>query len=755
MATIKDVAQMAGVSIATVSNYLNQTKAVSKEVSIKIQRAIDTLQYSQNLSAKSLKSNNYPDIGVILPNFDDFYYVQLFQGIESVFQSSGYYINLAFSYDIPDFEQNILHHFLKKKIRGLLLVSCQPDNWKFYHDHFTSDQRPLVLIDRDIHSLDANFISFDNYSMIQQITESLLKQGYRKIFLFSGPQKFKCEVDCINGFTDTFAKMNIPFVTSFIIQTNLSKEDAFRKILRLLRSTIPDAIVTTSESIATGVIEGLRILDYNPDEIPVVTLGEEHWNFHTHTLACSSAARPVIQLGKAAANLLLEQLDAPLTKENEKITLGDTVISKPIPKRRPVSALHTSPKNNPDKILRILMLDTPQVHTLLGLLKNFENRTNLKTDVTILQHHHLYETILQNYRSESEPAYDVVMYDIPWLSTLASNHILEDISFELHDMNLDIFLPNCLSYYSEFNGRYYGLPFMYAPQILYYRKDLFENPELKAEYAKRNSIPLRPPLTLKEFNTIADFFTNCTDAIDYGISIPAAYNECLAPEIYMRLRAFGGKLFDNKGNVCLDSHASLKAYINFVRSVRLAKPDYRCATDTGIVQDFLNGDTAMLITYPSFLADIVDLQKSSMIGSIGYHHVPGRSSLLGGWSLGINSRSDQKQEAFSFLKWLCDEQIANYFTLLGGQTAITSTYTNDELVKLYPWLPLYHSTYQYIKPMVLPKLNNSTPLSQNDVDTVVCKWIYELIDEKMEVQDAIGNTQKELDELVKHYEKFI
>lgn len=115
MATIKDVARMAGVSIATVSNYLNQTKPVSREASSRIQEAVDTLQYAQNLSAKNLKSNSYTDVGIILPNFDDTYYVQVFQGIESTFQNTGYYTNLAFSYDIPDFEQNIIHNFLKNK----------------------------------------------------------------------------------------------------------------------------------------------------------------------------------------------------------------------------------------------------------------------------------------------------------------------------------------------------------------------------------------------------------------------------------------------------------------------------------------------------------------------------------------------------------------------------------------------------------------------------------------------------------------
>ena len=159
----------------------------------------------------------------------------------------------------------------------------------------------------------------------------------------------------------------------------------------------------------------------------------------------------------------------------------------------------------------------------------------------------------------------------------------------------------------------------------------------------------------------------------------------------------------------------------------------------------------MLITYPSFLTDVVDLRKSSMIGSIGYHHIPGRSPLLGGWGLGISSYSHKKKEAFQFLKWTCDEQVANYLTLLGGQSAITSTYTNDELIKLYPWLPLYHSTYKYTKPTLPPKSKNNTILSQKEIDSIVCKWIYPLLDEKIEVQEAITRTHSELEILAARY----
>lgn len=747
MATIKDVASLAGISIATVSNYLNHTKPVSKEASKKIQQAVEELQYSQNLNAKNLKTKRNNDIGIILPNLNDSYYVQLFQGIKSFFQNSDYYIDLAFSGNIPDTEQIIVQNFLKKQICGLFLVSCQPDNWKFYYDNFTSQNRPLVLIDRNIYSLDANFVSFNNRILMRDMVDSLIKEGYRNIYLMSGPEKFDCESECIRGFCDSYKNHGYIPDDMLFLKTDMSKEDAFRKTIKLLKTEKPDVIVTTSESLATGIIEGITILGYSIVDIPVFTLGEEHWNLHTHSFASGSTVRPAMKLGQTASRLFMEQLNSPLTKETEKIILSgchfnDSLIMKQKGIEQPAS---------PPATIRILMLDTSQVHSLIGLIRNFEIRTGINAEITILPHHCLYETILKKYHSDSETPYDVFMYDIPWLPSLASQHILEDISEKVNSINMNLFLPNCLNYFSNFNGRYFGLPFMYAPQIFYYRKDLFENPKLKSAYERQNNISLRPPVTLKEFNTIAAFFTFDTNAIDYGTSIPTAYSECLTPEIYMRLRAYGGSLFDSCGHVCLDSAQTLKAYINFARSIKCAKPNYRTATDTSVVQEFLAGETAMLISYPSFLTDVPDLRTNSMIGSIGYNLIPGHAPLLGGWSLGINSHSLQKDAAFEFIRWTCEEQIANYSTLLGGQSALTNTYTNDELTELYPWLPLYYSVYKYTKPTIPPRLSNSKVVPQYEIDEIVCKWIYKLLDEELQVQDTITNTHKEIESLVEKY----
>ena len=754
MPTIKDVAALSGVSTATVSNYLNHTKPVSKDVSEKIQFAIDKLHYKQNFNARNLKIKENRNIGIILPNLNDSYYVQLFQGIKSYLQNADYYVDVSFTNDIPEFEMTAINNFLKKQINGLILVSCQPNKWKFYYENFKNI--PIVLIDRNIHGLDANFITFNNEDILKDMVNTLLDAEINEIYLMSGPDKFDCEASCVKGFNDALHAHNLTPKPYYFVKTNMSKEDAFSKTIDLLKEHLPNVIISSSETIAIGIIEALTVLGYTVNDIPVLTLGEEHWNIHTHSFALSSYVRPAIKLGKTSARLLIEQMHSPLTKDMEKITLNG---SKSSLNPQITSFVKTSSdrKNNNDfetsRKIKALLLDTPQVHSLLGLLRNFEKRTHVKVEASIIPHHYLYDTIFEKYNDPDDFPYDVFMYDIPWLPSLASEGILEDITDKMPLLNPEIFLPNCLKYYSTFNGRNYGIPFMYAPQVFYYRKDLFDDQHLKAEYKKINNISLRPPKTLKEFTTISDFFTNKTDIINYGTSIPTAYSECLTPEIYMRLRSFGGSLFDSSGNVCLDSDQALRAYINFIRSIKLAKPDYRIATDTSVVQDFLNGETAMLITYPSFLKDVTDLRKNSIMGSIGYSMIPGRSPLLGGWGLGISTNSEMKQEAFEFIKWTCDEAIGNYSTLLGGHSAIASTYKNDELTELYPWLPLYGSIYESTKPTIPPKLSNGKVIPQYRIDNIVCKWIYKLLETDISVQDTISNTHKELEELVNEYLK--
>ena len=731
MSTIKDVAKRAGVSTATVSNYLNKTKPVSRQAGKRIDEAVEYLHYNINMTAQSLKSRRYQSIGVILPNLNDSYYVQVYQGIESAFRGTGYHLNLAFSYDLPELEEQVARSFLARQVGGLILVSCCPDKADFYEEHFIKQGRPIVLIDRNIESLQTDFIGFDNELAIGAVSKALLESGRRNPVLMVGPDKFTCETLCISGFQKFFPDATISSVS-------LEKEDAFRKTTGLLKGDLPDAILATSELTATGIVEAMAVLGFSQKQIPVITLGEEHWNRHTHSFAVCSINRPAIRLGSKAAMQLLNRVDDPtVCVRNYLLSCDMDEVNHQVESLFATKKKHITENNS--QSIRILLLDTPAVHSFCRLLKNFENTTGIQVVAVLKPHNNLYNTIV-----DASDSYDIVMYDMPWLPILASQNILQ----QLEQVDAAPFLPEAMEYYGKFNGQHFGVPLMYAPQMLYYRNNLFEDQDLCAKYEKKYGLQLKPPRTFPEFNTVARFFTEDTDKIPFGISIAGAYPECLSPEIYMRLRAYDSQVVDAKGIVVFDNPRTLKAYTNFLQAIQYAKPDYRHTTDVDAAESFLSGETAMLISYPGFLVNVSDLRKNSRLGSIGCNFIPGRAPILGGWGLGISSRSQRSEEARLFLDWATNAAMGNYFSMLGGYTAVSATYTNDELVNLYPWLPRYRDIYPYAKPMLPNISRGSRVVSPNDIDEVVCKWLYRLLDGSVSAEYTIKNTQREIQDLV-------
>jgi len=749
MATIKDVSVLAGVSIGTVSNYLNKTKPVNPETAKRIADAIKKTSYQPNYLAKNLRTKQYNDIGVLLPNFEDNYYIKVLEGIESVFRDSPYIINLALSYERKDYEISCIETFAKKQICGLIVFTCIPDEWKKYYETFTERNIPLVLIDRKMEGLESSFVMNDNYTTLLKLTRAMLTRQKPNLFLFTGPEKYFCESECIRGFSTAFSHAGIKVASNHIITSLLSKEDSFRAVVgmsEILKHDKPDAILTTSENKAKGIIESLLFLGYSQQDIPVITLGEEHWNTLTYSSASLSTLRPAIKIGATAASVLAEEIERPVV-ESKNIIFSDR-LAKDNLDSYPLFREAVYPKSFPNTELNILMLDTMQTHALVSILNNFSSRFGIKCRISVVPHQKLFDRIMEDSQNH-EKASDVIMYDIPWLETLIQNDILADITNKTRESEKynDLFFPKAAEFFGQWKDKVYGLPFMYAPQILYYRKDLFEDEENQALYRKKFRSSLRPPTTWKEFNAVAQFFTAHSESIEYGTSFPAAYPECLAPEIYLRLLSFNKDtpVTNSSINLLLNNQNILKGYVATLRLLKFVKPNYLESNEESVVRDFLCGETAMVITYPSFFNKIA-LQTDQIIKeeNIGFSEIPGGIPILGGWALGINARSNKQDAAYQFLSWACMDTISSYFAVLGGFSAVRKTYSNDELAKLYPWFPLYSSSYKTGKPIIPPTNQEGKIIAQTQVDTIICKYFYQLMDKKIDVQTAISKTQAEL-----------
>lgn len=755
MATIKDVSKLAGVSIGTVSNYLNKSKPVSIETAKRIALAIEQTSYKPNYLAKNLRTKQYNDIGVLLPNFEDSYYIKVLEGIESVFRSTPYIINLALSYERKDYEISCIETFAKKQICGLIVFTCIPDEWKKYYETFIERNIPLVLIDRKMEGLECSFVMNDNYTTLLELTRTLIADKKNNLFLFTGPEKYYCESECIRGFSTAFEHAATELPKSHVITPLLSKEDTFRAVVSMssiLKKQKPDAILTTSENKAKGIIESLLFLGYSQKDIPVVTLGEEHWNALTYSNASLSTLRPAIKIGSTAASILVDEIERPVL-ESKNIIFSDRITGETIENH--LFGIKEKPNHYCETDLRVLMLDTTQTHALISILDNFATHFGFKPKISVISHQKLLEKILdEKQNAQPQELSDVIMYDIPWLETLVQNNILATITDKTRDSDTynELFFPNSAEFFGQWKENVYGLPFMYAPQILYYRKDLFEDDSNQAAYKKKFRTALKPPRTWKEFNAIAQFFTSDTNTIAYGTSFPAAYPECLAPEIFLRLLSFNkdNPLTKASSNLLLNNQVVLKSYVAILRLLKYVKPNYLESNEESVVKDFLCGETAMVITYPSFFNKIA-LQTDQIIKAenIGYSEIPGGIPILGGWSLGISYGSTKKDQAYEFIKWACMDTISSYFAVLGGCSAVRKTYLNDELAKLYPWFPLYSSSYKYGKPIIPPTNAEGKVVPQNKIDTIMCTYFYQLMKKEIDVQIAIQNTQEQVSELLK------
>ncbi|HHV99877.1 MAG TPA: extracellular solute-binding protein [Clostridiaceae bacterium] len=754
MPTMKDVAKLAKVSVATVSNYLNNTKPVKPETRIKIQEAIEKLNFLPNASARNLKIKSSNEIAVILPNLNDAYYIDIFKGIEKVFQSSNYFVNVAFSDEIPDKEILLINNFLKKNVSGAIIITCQPENTEFFNQSFIQRNIPLVIIDRQIKDLETNFICFDNSSAIKKIVKSLIENNYKRIGLIVGPEEYYCESECINGYKNAYLEHNLEIDNELILHTNLSKEDAFRVGISMIQSREPDAIITSSESIAKGIIEAAHLRRIKvPEDMLIITLNQEYWNKQGRYPGIIGTARPAMDMGEQASILLRKNIYSPVLFEKQKIVMKDKILSEDYDILHKYRVNFSAAKKKSE--ISVLMLECNLANAIKNLLPYFIDQTGIDVKIRTLHQQYLLDKIISDYENNN-PSSDVYMFDIPWLSFIASNGYMADISDFINspEFNKDIYLPGCLKYFSEFEGKYYGVPFIYAPQLLYYRKDLFNNKKLGEEFEKRYKTKLKPPRTWLEFNAVAEFFTrayNPDSPVEYGTSVAAAYFELLAPELLIRLWAYGGEIFNKENKVVITSQKNIKAFTNFFNTLNFVNPDFLNYNIERTVYDFYTGKTAMLISYASYISEINNRFKSKIVGKIGYETIPGKSPVLGGWSLGVSPHSKKREEALTFINWACGKDICVYCTILEGQSPIVDLYKNDDLQKLYPWLTLLLDIYDSCNVRLGPYKQGGKVIPQDRIEYLMCKPIYSAIEKKHSLEEALEIAQKDLKELFESY----
>ena len=305
--TIKQVAHEAGVSTATVSRYLNKSRNFPEDVKERIKNAINTLHYTPNANARSLKKNETRVIGMIIP--DLIVYNFICKTIEQILCDNDYSLIIATSNFDPKRENILLHRLFQQHVDGILLASCgQNDEYIKFIEY---QEVPIVLFDRVIPSLpDMNYILEKGVECIRKLTEYAISQGHRKFAYLLGPEGAPVSQERFDEFLRILDKHGIEPDYRFYYPNSLSQEEIREASNDILDHIDEITVVITTNAkqikhfIMTAHERGFEI----PDDISITGFGlDEYKTLFSCPISC--IIQNHVEIGAQCAKRMLDLIN--------------------------------------------------------------------------------------------------------------------------------------------------------------------------------------------------------------------------------------------------------------------------------------------------------------------------------------------------------------------------------------------------------------------------------------------------------------
>lgn len=684
MATIYDVAKYANTSISTVSHYMNKTKYVGPEKSLRIKEAIEVLSYTPNRAAKTLKTSSSNEIHIILPNLTDPLFAYTYTGISEALLTSSYTPILHLTNDLVASEVHILEQVKKSNPAGIIICSCQdPSNAslklldKEYTTYFLYRAPAIDHI---------NFMSFDNTKTIYKLCNTLLQTEDMTIGLVTGLKEFSWDLDCIEGYELAFQHKKIDIDKHCIHNLPQHKEAAFKYLVELYDGLDLPRCMIASSSLFTTAIKDLYALRHEKNYI-LITLGYESWYNKELSRTLLQTIRESQLLGADLANSIIKSITEPTSCEKQEIIYKDKfnpIILNDLVQSPKIEYINNKSDNNTSQeTLNFLLLeDSISLTAFRALLPYFEEEHNIRINITSCPYDQLYDRI-----QDPLILWDISSVDLPWINDLIQMdqitpipHTEEGYPLNTHMYPLQLGLSN---------NTLYGIPYLIGLQLLFYREDLFKQQQHREEFYSHYSRELTPPKDWLHYNQIAKFFTRKhtkTSPTTYGTSLANYYQGSILGEILPRIWGYGGHVMDEDGFPTMSSPPVKKAFENYIEATNYSSSKNLYAED--VAREFCKGDIAMITSYVSYAPIIYDQLSSQVKGLIGFANMPSNSSMVSGWSLCLNSNTRKKTLSNAFFKWFLSPDIAYRYALLTGNPITHDLFTNSNLNKLYPWLSL-------------------------------------------------------------------
>jgi DNA-binding LacI/PurR family transcriptional regulator len=322
--TIKELADKAKVSIATVSRALNDEAKVKPETKELILKLAKEFNYKPNILARNFVKKKTFTIGLILPEVVDEFFTEIIRGVDSVAYAGGYNVMVAGTHSERTMAESVTNFMGKGVADGIILMA--PSVNEQLKDILSKNTTPTVLINSKVELENYNSVGVDNFQGAYSIIDYAIKNfNYTKIAHISGPDANNDAIQRREAYKKALKDNNLEFNDQWLVSSDFTikgGEYACRRLLSLLDK--PQIIFAANDMMAVGCYKAITSFGLNiPDDIGVVGF-DDIFVSQFLTPRLTTVHVPIFEIGKTAAELLLKRIDNPGLDEfnHTKVTTG-------------------------------------------------------------------------------------------------------------------------------------------------------------------------------------------------------------------------------------------------------------------------------------------------------------------------------------------------------------------------------------------------------------------------------------------------
>ena len=326
MATMQDVARIAGVSISTVSHVVNETRSVAESTRLRVLAAIESTGYTGNAIARSLVTGGTKSIGVALSLLANPHLAQLIHAIEAEATAAGHTVIIGDTLDTPDGERDAVRRLQARRVDGVLLTPVPGDTETL--DALARTGVPAVLVDRVSHRVKLDQVGPENIQSTSALVSHLAGAGHRRIGFISGVDWVGASEERTLGYRLGLGRAGLRWDSNLVAGGGATHEDGVLALRRLL--TVPErptAVITGNGAMTAGAYREATDHGFTVGvDFAIAGHDEVEWAELVKP-GITTMAHPVDEIGRTAVRLLLSRLDDP-DREPQTVLLPPSLVHR-------------------------------------------------------------------------------------------------------------------------------------------------------------------------------------------------------------------------------------------------------------------------------------------------------------------------------------------------------------------------------------------------------------------------------------------